>query len=80
MLKKFEQTWINNLILHKNDWNHIILKYPVEDDSLVPVPAAVEENVSCGFKKLQDKACVSCAQSYILSCLKTPEIQDFSVW
>lgn len=55
------------------------MKYPVEDDSLVPVPAAVEENVSCGFKKLQDKACVSCAQSYILSCLKTPETQDFSV-
>lgn len=43
--------------------------YPVEGDSLVPVPAAVEENVSCSFQKLQDEASVSCTQSNILSYL-----------
>lgn len=43
--------------------------YPVESDSLLSVLAAVEENVSCSFQKLQDERGVSCIQSHILGYL-----------
>ena len=52
--------WTMEKYFFYNNISHVLSRtYPVEGGSLIPAVAAVEENVSCSFQKLEDESSVS---------------------